>query len=51
MSTGTTQAGDLTATIGKETANADALTTKICGLSADIATDEADLKAATGIRE
>jgi len=41
----------LTATISKETANADALSTKIDELSSDIATDEADLKAATEIRE
>ena len=51
IKTGTAQAGDLTATIDKETANADALTTKIDELSSDIATDEADLKAATEIRE
>jgi uncharacterized coiled-coil DUF342 family protein len=51
IKTGTAQAGDLTATISKETANADALETKIDELSADIATDEADLKAATEIRE
>merc|ERR1719183_2707286 len=51
IKTGTAQAGDLTATISKETANADALSTKIDELSGDIATDEADLKAATEIRE
>jgi len=51
IKTGVAQAGDLTATIDKETANADALTTKIDELSSSIATDEADLKAATEIRE
>jgi len=51
IKTGTAQAGDLSATINKETANADALSTKIDELSGDIATDEADLKAATEIRE
>jgi len=51
IKTGTAQAGDLSATISKETANADALSTKIDELSSDIATDEADLKAATEIRE
>jgi len=51
IKTGTAEAGDLSATINKETANADALSTKIDELSSDIATDEADLKAATEIRE
>jgi chromosome segregation ATPase len=51
IKTGTAQAADLSATIQKETANADALSTKIDELSGDIATDEADLKAATEIRE
>jgi chromosome segregation ATPase len=51
IKTGTAQAGDLTATIDKETSNAQALETQIDELSSDIATDEADLKAATEIRE
>lgn len=41
---------DLTATIAEETALSDSLSAKIEGLAADIATDEADLKAATEIR-
>jgi len=51
IKTGKAEVADLTATIDKETANAQALTTKIDELSSDIATDEADLKAATEIRE
>jgi hypothetical protein len=42
---------DLEATIQAETATADSLTTKIEELAAGIATDEADLKAATEIRD
>jgi hypothetical protein len=45
------EVADLTATIDKEAANAQALGTKIDELAADIATDEADLKAATAIRD
>merc|ERR1719424_2105396 len=41
---------DLTAAIAKEAATADSLNAKIEELSAAIATDEADLKAATEIR-
>jgi hypothetical protein len=51
IKTGKAEVADLTATIDKETANAQALQTKIDELSGDIATDEADLKAATEIRE
>jgi chromosome segregation ATPase len=51
IKTGTSEAGDLQATIEKETANAESLETKIDELSGSIATDEADLKAATEIRE
>jgi hypothetical protein len=51
IKTGKAEVADLTATIDKETANAQALETKIDELSGDIATDEADLKAATEIRE
>jgi len=51
IKTGKAEQADLTATIDKETANAQALGTKIDELSGDIATDEADLKAATEIRE
>merc|ERR1719353_38321 len=42
---------DLKATIDKETSSAAALSTKIEELSSDIQTDEADLSAATKIRE
>jgi len=51
IKTGKAEVADLTATIDKETSNAQALQTKIDELSGDIATDEADLKAATEIRE
>jgi chromosome segregation ATPase len=51
IKTGKAEVADLTATIDKETANAQALSTKIDELSGDIATDEADLKAATEIRD
>jgi len=51
IKTGKAEVADLTATIDKETSNAQALETKIDELSGDIATDEADLKAATEIRE
>jgi len=44
IKTGTAEAGDLQATIDKETANIDAFETKIDELSGSIATDEADLK-------
>merc|ERR1719316_1943133 len=45
IKTGKANKGDLEATIASETANADELNTKIEELAADIATDEADLKA------
>jgi chromosome segregation ATPase len=51
IKTGKSEVADLTATIDKEVANAQALDTKIDVLSGDIATDEADLKAATEIRD
>jgi len=51
IKTGKSQKADLEATIGKETARSEALDTKIGELAADIATDEADLKAATEIRD
>jgi len=51
INTGNANKGDLEATIASETANADELNTKIEELVADISTDEADLKAATEIRE
>ena len=51
VQTGKAEVADLTATIDKEAANAQALGTKIDELAADIATDEADLKAATAIRD
>jgi len=50
IKTGKGQVADLTAAIEKETATAASLNAKIEELSAAIATDEADLKAATGIR-
>merc|ERR1719343_1705510 len=51
IKTGKSEAASLTATIDEETATSGALTTKIEELSAEIATDEADLKAATEIRD
>jgi len=51
IKTGTANKGDLEATIASETASADELNTKIEELAGDIATDEADLKAATEIRD
>jgi hypothetical protein len=51
IKTGKANKGDLEATIASETANADELNTKIEELAADITTDEADLKAATEIRD
>jgi len=51
IKTGKADVADLTATIDKEVASAQALDTKIDVLSGDIATDEADLKAATEIRD
>jgi len=51
IKTGKSEVADLSATIDKEVANAQALETKIDVLSGDIATDEADLKAATEIRD
>merc|ERR1719276_58133 len=51
IKTGKAEVADLTATFDKEVANAQALDTKIDVLSGDIATDEADLKAATEIRD
>jgi len=50
IKTGKSQIADLKATIEKEVATASSLETKIEELSASIATDEADLKAATEIR-
>jgi len=50
IKTGKGEVKDLTAAIEKETATAASLNAKIEELSAAIATDEADLKAATGIR-
>jgi hypothetical protein len=44
------QVASLKATIAKETANAGAATTRIEELSGELATDEADLRAATDIR-
>merc|ERR1719305_744732 len=50
IKTGKAQVAELTATINEETATIEALTTKIDELAASIATDNADLKAATEIR-
>merc|ERR1719487_1998712 len=50
IKTGKSEIADLKATIEKETADIEALSTKIEELSGSIATDEADLKAATKIR-
>jgi hypothetical protein len=50
IKTGHAEVNDLTATIAKEAATADSLNAKIEELSGAIATDEADLKAATEIR-
>jgi len=51
IKTGQGDVASLTATISEETASAAALSTKIEDLSNDIQTDEADLAAATKIRE
>jgi len=51
IKTGQSEVAELTATISEETASAEAHSTKIEELSTDIQTDEADLAAATGIRE
>jgi len=51
IKTAKAEVADLKATIAKETARSDALDTKIGELGSDIATDEADLKAATEIRD
>jgi len=51
IKTAKAEVADLKATIAKETARAEALDTKISELASDIASDEADLKAATEIRE
>jgi hypothetical protein len=51
IKTAKAEVADLKATISKETARSEALDTKIGELGSDIATDEADLKAATEIRE
>jgi len=51
IKTGKQNKADLEATIVEETANAQELTTKIDELAADISADEADLAAATKIRE
>merc|ERR1719377_280620 len=50
IKTGKAEIGDLKATIEKETATISALSTKVEELSGSIASDEADLKAATKIR-
>merc|ERR1719316_2596526 len=50
IKTGKAEVAELTATIEEETSTIAALETKIEELSADIDKDEADLKAATGIR-
>merc|ERR1719498_2357843 len=50
IKTGTAEVQDLNAAIEKETATSTSLTAKIEELSSAIATDEADLKAATEIR-
>merc|ERR1719331_3178808 len=50
IKTGKAQVKDLTATIENEAATQESLNAKIEELSAAIATDEADLKAATAIR-
>jgi hypothetical protein len=51
IKTAKAEVADLKATIDKETARSEALDTKIGELGDDIAKDEADLKAATEIRE
>merc|ERR1719298_134141 len=51
IKTGKANVAELKATIEEETATIGALETKIEELSNDIKTDEADLKAATDIRE
>merc|ERR1719379_2912515 len=51
IKTGKAEAADLDATISKETAAIGAFNAKIEELTAAIATDEADLKAATEIRK
>jgi hypothetical protein len=50
ISTGKKTVDNLKATIAEETASIDALDTKLQELSSDIATDEADLKAASEVR-
>jgi len=50
IKTGKTEIADLKATINEETALAESLDTKVEELTASIATDEADLEAATKIR-
>merc|ERR1719313_2652758 len=50
IKTGEAEVAELEAAIQKETANIDALATRMEDLGASIATDEADLKAATEIR-
>jgi len=51
IKTAKAEVSDLKATIAKQAARSEALNTKIGVLASDIATDEADLKAATEIRE
>merc|ERR1719359_2086164 len=51
IKTGKANVAELKATIEEETSSIGSLETKIEELSSDIQTDEADLKAATGIRE
>merc|ERR1719183_2412228 len=50
IKTGKAEIAELKATIEKETADIEALSAKIEELASSIATDEADLKAATKIR-
>merc|ERR1719492_438139 len=51
IKTGKAEVADLKAAIDEETATAESLDTKVEELTASIATDEADLAAATKIRE
>jgi len=51
IKTGQSEVAELTAAISEATSSAEAHSTKIEELSTDIQTDEADLAAATGIRE
>eukprot|EP00429_Kryptoperidinium_foliaceum_P070988 CAMPEP_0176056052 /NCGR_PEP_ID=MMETSP0120_2-20121206/27910_1 /TAXON_ID=160619 /ORGANISM="Kryptoperidinium foliaceum, Strain CCMP 1326" /LENGTH=126 /DNA_ID=CAMNT_0017389553 /DNA_START=52 /DNA_END=429 /DNA_ORIENTATION=- len=51
IKTGKSEVADLKATIDQETATIGSLTTRLEELASSVATDEADLKAATHIRE